>query len=203
MPILLVLIVALASGDQYCSGSNSAQECSDTVLALADTSVIMLPADERRHIADVTPPGKAKAKLNTAEPARAEEPAPPSRPDQPSQSRAATSAPEPAPQLDPPSDARPEPAPSPEATELTGGWAVQIAAFGDRDSAEQGVDRIGLDEVIILRTRRSGKDWYVLLLGSYSSKDEAESAGRDYATNTGGSYWVRDAYGLKKIQRSE
>lgn len=54
-----------------------------------------------------------------------------------------------------------------------------------------------------MSTRRNGQDWYVLLIGSYSSFEEADTAGREYAEATGQSFWMRDANGLKAMEVRE
>ncbi len=174
MPILLVLIAALTGGGHDCRHAAGSWDC-DAMLYLLDDSPGVPQLKDLRHIADVTPSPDVTAQSDTDTPAISEPPAPDTRPETPTNS----------------------PAPVSLATPVEG-WAVQIAAFGDRDAAELGAQRIGIDSVNIVPTRRDGEDWYVLLLGIYPSREQAEQAGLGYAEESGGSYWVRNAAALPR-----
>lgn len=141
-----------------------------------------IPPDELRHIADVSPPSQRNAKVEPAEPAPPPEPAP-----------------APVPEAD--TSAAPEPAERAAPTALDEGWAVQVGAYADRASAQRAADQIGWQGIVIVPTRRDGRDIYVVLLGTWPSRDEADSRGRGYTSETGGDYWVRSASGLQMIKR--
>lgn len=84
-----------------------------------------------------------------------------------------------------------------------GDWAVQVGAFRDSTRAQQFADRVGGNGAGVVPTRADGEDWYVVLLGTYPSRREADSVGRVYAETTGGSYWVRSAAGLESLRHRE
>ncbi len=175
MPILLIFIAALAGGGHECQHIDNNWVCDVLPRQVADSRDLQQVSNPQ-HIARPTPSPKAAI---PAEPSASAELAAPATPE---------------------SDTAPE-TPAEQSTQmavamLNRGWAVQIAAFGDRAAAELGVQRIGRDNLEIVHTRRDGEDWFVLLLGIYPSHEEADRAGRAYAEESGGSYWVRNAAAL-------
>jgi septal ring-binding cell division protein DamX len=74
---------------------------------------------------------------------------------------------------------------------------VQVAAFDNHAAAETGVERIGHAGLRIAYTYRNGEDWYVLLLGPYANRGQAERAGEAFTESTGGDYWVRPASAVR------
>ena len=140
---------------------------------------VPIPPDELRHIADVTPPSKRAARAENPEPV-------------PPEDKARTKRPEPAPQPEPIPEPTPETTTS---TALTGGWAVQVGAYAERASAMRVAGLIDREGVVILPTRSNGRDYYVVLLGTWPSREEADDIGRTYVAET--DYWVRSTSGLQ------
>jgi DamX protein len=78
-------------------------------------------------------------------------------------------------------------------------WVVQIGAYPKFDSARNQVAAIGIDGLSIVPTVRDGQPWYLILLGVYPSRGEAELAGEAYVeSRRRASYWVRS---VKSVQR--
>jgi septal ring-binding cell division protein DamX len=109
---------------------------------------------------------------------------------------------EPEPRLEP----TPAPADSPadagaEAAELLGEntYIVQIGAYRNREAAYSEARRLAYSGMVVVNTHSDGKDWFVLLLGTYPSWTEAREAGLDYEATEGGSYWVRTARDLQQV----
>jgi len=152
-------------------------------------------ADDMGHIADVIHPNQRTAKTRptaTAVPlaftqAPASEPAP-----------VQTARPTESPQ--PPPEPGPEPETSSETPAPQDEWVVQVAAFDNHAAAATGVERIGHADLRIAYTYRNGEDWYVLLLGPYANRGQAERAGEAFTKSTGGDYWVRPASAVRPPQ---
>jgi septal ring-binding cell division protein DamX len=191
LAILLVVIAALAMGDAQCPETHGVPNCAAPQLMLADASGDVLSRDDLGHIADVVPPSQRGAKAAPPQPATSPAPAPRAGP------------PEPTARAEPPAAEEPasSPGPVPAAAATEDGWVVQVAAFENRAAAERGVGRIGLENLTVVPTRRNGEDWYVVLLGTYPSRQQADDSGRAYAEASGGSYWVRRASELQAIRR--
>lgn len=197
MPIFLVLVAALTGGELHGQASDSSWNTHTQRNWLDDPEAIQLTAEELGHIADVIPPGQ-RAQSQPAEPPMSEPaPAPEPEPEpEPTPEPFADTLAEPA--LDPAAAPNPEPAAEQIAASDEGmttpsmdkGWVVQIGAYEDRASAERNARRIGIEGIAIRTINRGGYDWYVLLLGSYPSYEEAQSSGATYAEETDGDYWV-------------
>lgn len=194
MPILLFLIAVLTAG-VFAPASVLAQSASTPI-----------PTDEYGHLAEVIEPGAKSSKMMVVDTSMTVErkPEPPAAPAAPEPAPAPVATPvavvEPAPTPATEPDPEPEPIPAPEpesaGTPLTGDWVVQVGAFGTMEAAERGAELTGRDGVVIMPIRQDGKDWYVVLLGSYDSRSEADDTGRGYMNETGDSYWVRQSSGL-------
>ncbi|MEE4659072.1 MAG: SPOR domain-containing protein, partial [Halieaceae bacterium] len=59
-------------------------------------------------------------------------------------------------------------------------WVVQIAAYRDKAAAQAAAREINYAGLIIMPIRREDEDWFVLLLGAYEKKADAEQAGKAY-----------------------
>ncbi len=164
MPILLLVLATLVAGDQACREPTVGGDWNPRYYLLADTGSVPR-LDDLRHIADVFP-GASQAQTDE---------------------QAASDSP-PAWEADP----GPAASTSPAMPRSGHGWTVQIAAFDNRVAAEQGVQRIARDNVVIVPIRRNGEEWFVLLLGTYRSQEAAVSAGSQYAEDSGNRYWVRN-----------
>jgi septal ring-binding cell division protein DamX len=82
-------------------------------------------------------------------------------------------------------------------------WVVQIAAYRDKAAAQAAAREINYAGLIIMPIRREDEDWFVLLLGAYEKKADAEQAGKAYVNTLGGDYWVRSARSLQQLLRQE
>lgn len=169
----------MTGGHLPCPDTHGVGDCNAAPPGLVDALQVPRPTDDLRHIAIVIPEPGAEKK---AEPAAAPEPTPPQQPVP---------------------DSVPEPPKATPATAPDGDWVVQVGAFEDRATAQKVVRRLDRDGTVIVPTRQDGKDWNVVLLGSYPSREAADDAGRAYAADTGGSYWVRGATGVEAVRRSE
>lgn len=82
--------------------------------------------------------------------------------------------------------------------ESYGGYVVQLGAFREQSSAERAAKAGKLEEIKVLATQRNGQTWYVLLLGSYKSREEAREASAAYLqAHPDGSTWVRSSADLR------
>ena len=86
-----------------------------------------------------------------------------------------------------------EQSPAPASDSLEG-YVLQVGAFSSRASAAKAERQIDSPELKVMATRRNYEDWYVLVLGTYPGKSEAQEAGRAYLQRyPNGSVWVRVA----------
>ena len=79
-------------------------------------------------------------------------------------------------------------------------WVVQIGAFREQEAAQAAAQALKDGGATILPIEREGEAWYVLLLGAYAAKSDAQRAGDAYA-KSGGDYWIRSARSLQKLAK--
>jgi len=78
-------------------------------------------------------------------------------------------------------------------------FVVQLGAFQEQASAQRAARAIGQPGLRVQATQRNGQDWYVLLLGSYKSREDAEKASASYLqAHPNGSTWVRSTADLQQ-----
>ena len=77
-------------------------------------------------------------------------------------------------------------------------WTLQLASVLDRDSLIQLKRNKQLDDAHIVRQLRSGRTFYVLVLGSYADKAAAREAAQSVKVRTGINPWVRPIRDLQK-----
>lgn len=90
---------------------------------------------------------------------------------------------------------------SPAASELA--YVVQIGAFRRRAEAEAAVSELDREGVVIVANRRDGITWYLVLLGAFSTLEDARAAGAEYEADSGGSFWVRNAADLREVKAAD
>lgn len=78
-------------------------------------------------------------------------------------------------------------------------YVLQVGAFREQAVAVRAAEATGMEELKIMATRRDGQDWYVLVLGSYETREDARAAGEAYLdAHPKGSVWVRAAVDLQR-----
>ncbi|HID00443.1 MAG TPA: hypothetical protein EYP05_03795 [Piscirickettsiaceae bacterium] len=77
-------------------------------------------------------------------------------------------------------------------------WTLQLASVLDQDSLEQLKRSKGLSDARIVRQKRSGRMFYVLILGNYADRAEAKRYAQDVKRRTGINPWVRPVRDLQK-----
>lgn len=108
----------------------------------------------------------------------------------------------PKPPLAPPARPRPVPSDDPLARAPESAWVVQLAATESEARLRAYAARNGLADIAIVRTRRDGRDWYVLLLGGFlASRDAAEAtlARLPESLRVETAPWVRSVRSLRKL----
>ncbi len=79
-------------------------------------------------------------------------------------------------------------------------WVLQVGAFQSRTSARAEAGLIASEKLILVPIERDGKTWHLLLLGSFPTRQAAQSAGENYLLEHPlGSFWVRSAAGLREV----
>ncbi len=84
------------------------------------------------------------------------------------------------------------------AAQPAGYWTLQLASVLDRDSLVQLKHNKRLEQAEIVRQKRSGRTFYVLVLGSFSDKAEARRAAETIRSQTGINPWIRPVRDLQK-----
>ena len=92
-------------------------------------------------------------------------------------------------------------APEPESTAVgqeLDNYVVQIAAYRDKPEALARVARLGENLRVVPATRSDGT-WYLIMLGSYPDRADAEEAGIAFIDrHPQADYWVRSITGLRR-----
>jgi Uncharacterized protein conserved in bacteria len=70
-------------------------------------------------------------------------------------------------------------------------FTLQLASMGDRASIQKVVENKGLQGTKIIPQERNGEQNYVLLTGSYATRQQAENAASTYKSKFGISPWIR------------
>ena len=77
-------------------------------------------------------------------------------------------------------------------------YVLQVGAFQERQLAVAEAQRLGRPDLLVLPTERDGREFFVLVLGVYPTREAADQAGEAYlADQPGGSVWVRPASDVK------
>lgn len=79
-----------------------------------------------------------------------------------------------------------------------GHYVLQLASVLDRKSLERLKQQKGLTDARIVRQKRGGQTFYVLVLGDYPDRTEAKAAAQHIRSTTGINPWVRPAKDLKR-----
>lgn len=126
---------------------------------------------------DSPPAGEPESRTASPPPARQEEAQP-----------KATPAPQPRPQPAPRPAPEPEPVPEPIQPRSTGGWAVQIGAYGNELNADKEAHRLrdqGIDAHVRAVSTASGDLIYRVWIGWFSSRDQASAYARQERSRIG------------------
>lgn len=70
-------------------------------------------------------------------------------------------------------------------------YTLQLASMNERSSVQKMIDDKKLEGARIIPQNRSGKDYFVLVSGSYDSRSDANKAAQQYKSNFGISPWIR------------
>lgn len=115
----------------------------------------------------------------------------------------------PAPAIAPPAAAKPsvrprapQPAAEPLARAPDTAWVVQLAATESETRLRSYAERNGLSGYVILRTRRNGQDWHVLLLGGFHPNQAAAETALTRlpeALRSETTPWVRSVRSLRRL----
>jgi cell division septation protein DedD len=79
-------------------------------------------------------------------------------------------------------------------------YAIQLIALRTLDEVSEYADGLNLNPPMYVKIRSQGSDWYVVLLGIYETRAEADAASEEWASNHDPSArpWVRPIHPLKK-----
>ena len=79
-------------------------------------------------------------------------------------------------------------------------YAIQLIALRTLDEVSEYTDRLNLNPQMYVKIRSQDSDWYVVLLGIYETRAEADAASEEWASNHDPSArpWVRPIHPLKK-----
>ena len=79
-------------------------------------------------------------------------------------------------------------------------YAIQLIALRTLDEVSEYTDGLNLNPPMYVKIRSQGSDWYVVLLGIYETRAEADAASEEWASNHDPSArpWVRPIHPLKK-----
>ena len=79
-------------------------------------------------------------------------------------------------------------------------YAIQLIALRTLDEVSEYTDGLNLNPPMYVKIRSQGSDWYVVLLGIYETRAEADAASEEWASNHEPSArpWVRPIHPLKK-----
>jgi septal ring-binding cell division protein DamX len=73
-------------------------------------------------------------------------------------------------------------------------YAVQIAAYRNRERALTAVRTADVGGLLILRSQRESGTWHVVVLGLYGTREEAAAAEASYLrTHPGAATWLRSS----------
>lgn len=111
-------------------------------------------------------------------------------------------APPPAVAKPPPRPRTPQPAAEPLARAPDTAWVVQLAATESETRLRSYAERNGLSGYVILRTRRNGQDWHVLLLGGFHPNQAAAETALTRlpeALRSETTPWVRSVRSLRRL----
>jgi len=90
-------------------------------------------------------------------------------------------------------------------TEIDGSYyAVQLYAGVSVQSGREFIKRRGLSSPRLLSIESRSESWYVVLLGLYPTREQAEKIAAEFNRSSGGEVpWVRSVEGLKKLLLKE
>jgi len=72
-------------------------------------------------------------------------------------------------------------------------YTLQLVGARNEKSVKQFIQKNELDEhAYVYRTKLSGKDWYVVVLGEYATQDEAKAAAASIPANIAAKPWIRE-----------
>ncbi|MGE3317852.1 MAG: SPOR domain-containing protein [Candidatus Berkiella sp.] len=72
-------------------------------------------------------------------------------------------------------------------------YTLQLVGARNENSVKQFIQKHELDEhAYVYRTKLSGKDWYVVVLGEYATMDEAKVAASGLPTHIAAKPWIRE-----------
>lgn len=72
-------------------------------------------------------------------------------------------------------------------------YTLQLVGARNEKSVKQFIQKHELDEhAYVYRTKLSGKDWYVVVLGEYATQDEAKAAAASIPANIAAKPWIRE-----------
>lgn len=111
-------------------------------------------------------------------------------------------APPPVPAKPPARPRTPQPAAEPLARAPDTAWVVQLAATESETRLRSYAERNGLSGYVILRTRRNGQDWHVLLLGGFHPNQAAAETALTRlpeALRSETTPWVRSVRSLRRL----
>ncbi len=78
-------------------------------------------------------------------------------------------------------------------------YTLQLVGARNEKSVQQYIQKNQLEEhAYLYRTKLSGKDWYVVVLGEYPSMEEAKIAAADFPSHIAAKPWVREFTSIHK-----